>query len=161
MGGRRSREHRCISCSSRWECAVGTVRLRLASMALPLLCLLLIGGADAAFTASSLAFAPAQVGVGSEMSVSFVSDAAFSSSAVVSIVLPSFGEGRSSFSPTVVTEQPFRTASWNAGTETLSFTASGLIAANTVRPDTNFLALLECSWDRKNLFRRRESLLNL
>ena len=68
MGGRRPREH---SGSSRREGAVGTVRLRsasvgtvrlMASMALPILCLLSMGGADAAFTASSLAFAPAQVG---------------------------------------------------------------------------------------------------
>ena len=153
MGGRRSREHRCISCSSRWECAVGTVRLRLASMALPLLCLLSMGS-DAAFTASSLAFAPAQVGVGSEMSLSFESDAAFSSGTVVSIVLPSFGEGRGSFSPTVVTEQAFRTASWNAGTETLSFTASDLIAANQVRPATNFLDLPECYRARQNISRQ-------
>jgi hypothetical protein len=123
-------------------------------MALPLLCLLSIGGADAAFTASSLAFAPAQVGVGSEMSLSFESDAAFSSGTVVSIVLPSFGEGRGSFSPTVVTEQAFRTASWNAGTETLSFTASDLIAANQVRPATNFLDLPECYRARQNISRQ-------
>ncbi|KAJ1481870.1 hypothetical protein T484DRAFT_1805787 [Baffinella frigidus] len=125
--GGRSREHGGSSRSSRPECAAATVRL---SLALPLLCLLSLGGADAAFTSSSLAFAPAQVGVGSEMSVSFTSDAAFSLGDIVSIVLPSFGEGRGSFSPTVVSEQPFRTASWNAGTETLSFTSRGSIAAN-------------------------------
>jgi hypothetical protein len=106
-------------------------------------------GSDGAITTSSLAFSPARVGVGCEISVSFTSDAAFSAGDEVTLELPDFGSGLDAFSPTVLSEQPFRAASWspavNGSSETLVFTATAAIPADTqcilVVPQDQFIQL--------------------